>query len=354
MKYKLKKAATNIKIQHIVFWIAVVALLVIPDILSKNDFLLKQIIEDFFTISLIVVSVYINLLLLIPKLLRKRKYFVYVITLILGLSGISFIVVYFSVAVFHTDYSSTFDSKTPLLFQQLIFWLSNFIMILFFVIITTFLKLLRDWLKMQDSALKIKEMERQHLEAELKSLKAQINPHFLFNTLNNLYSLSLDSSPKTPEMILKLSDLMRYIIYECRENKVQAKKELAFIANYLSLEKLRLGDSVVVVFDVIGEPEIEIAPLLFINFIENAFKHGRKTEGSLIKVSFDFSIENELTFCVENNIYGDSEPVNNEYSGIGIDNVKKRLLLLYPEKHKLIITSKNEKYSVQLNIQCYE
>jgi len=341
-------------LQHIVFWIVAIALLLFPDLISKEEFLLKLIIEDLFIILVIVVSVYINLLLLIPKLLRKRKYFIYVLTLIFGLSCFSFIVVYFSVEVFETDFSKTFDSPMPLLYQQLILWITNFILILFFVILTTFIKLLRDWFKLQDSTLKMKEMERQHLEAELKSLKAQINPHFLFNTLNNLYSLSLDSSPKTPEMILKLSDLMRYIIYECRENKVQARKELAFVANYLSLEKLRLGDSVIVEFDVIGEPNVEIAPLLFINFIENAFKHGRKTDGSLIKVSFDFTVENELNFCVENNIYGDCQPVNNEYSGIGIDNVKKRLLLLYPEKHKLTITSNNEKYSVQLNIQCHE
>jgi sensor histidine kinase YesM len=344
MKYKLKKAATSIILQHIVFWVVAIALLIFPDISAGDDFSFNQILENLFILFVIVVSVYLNLLLLIPKLLRKRKYFIYVLTLIFGLSCLSFVGVYFSVEIFKTDYSKALDSKMPQLYQQLVLWVTNFILILFFVVLTTFIKLLRDWFKLQDST----------LEAELKSLKAQINPHFLFNTLNNLYSLSLDSSPKTPEMILKLSDLMRYIIYECRENKVQSRKELDFIANYLSLEKLRLGDSVIVEFDVIGEPNVEIAPLLFINFIENAFKHGRKTDGSLIKVSFDFSVEQELTFCVENNIYGDSQPVNNEYSGIGIDNVKKRLHLLYPEKHKLTITSNNEKYSVQLNIQCHE
>lgn len=354
MKYKLKKVATSIKIQHTIFWIAVIALMLYPDISTKKEFLPNQIIEDLITIFLIALSVYSNLLLLIPRLLKKKRYVAYVSTLVLGLIGISFIDIYFSIEVFKKDFSSNFDPHTPVLIMQLILWLSSFIMILFFVIITTFLKLLRDWLKMQDNALKMKEMERQHLEAELKSLKAQINPHFLFNTLNNLYSLSLDNSPKTPEMILKLSDLMRYIIYECRENKVLAQKEMAFIANYLSLEKLRLGDSVVVTFDIIGEPNVEIAPLLFINFIENAFKHGRKTQGSEIKVRFDFSVAQELNFLVENNVYGDSVEMPNGFSGIGIENVKKRLLLLYPHRHKLVITSDNKKYSVQLNIQCYE
>jgi sensor histidine kinase YesM len=232
--------------------------------------------------------------------------------------------------------------------------LSSFILILFFVIITTFLKLLRDWIKLQDNALKIKEMERQHLEAELRSLKAQINPHFLFNTLNNLYSLSLDNSPKTPDMILKLSDLMRYIIYDCRENKVPIKKELDFIENYLSLERLRLGDSVHVSFEVVGEPNLFVAPLLFINFIENAFKHGKKEKGTTIRVCFDFSKEQKLDFQVTNSTYDDVDSHQKEYSGIGIENVIKRLNLLYPQKHTLIIESKDQTYSVKLNLQCYE
>ena len=115
MKYRLKKAATSIILQHIVFWAVAIALLIFPDLLAREDFLLKQIIEDLFIILVIVVSVYLNLMLLIPKLLRKRKYFIYVLTLILGLSLFSIIVVYFSLDVFKTDFSKTFESKTPLL-----------------------------------------------------------------------------------------------------------------------------------------------------------------------------------------------------------------------------------------------
>lgn len=354
MKYKLKKAASSVLIQHIVFWIVVVALLIYPNFSSQKALVLRGIFEDFITIFLIAISVYTNLLFLIPKLLRKRRYVFYVFTLVVGLLGISLVDVYISITIFEKDFSDHFDAKTPFLFQQIILWLSSFIMILFFVIITTFLKLLRDWLKLQDNALKIKEMERQHLEAELRSLKAQINPHFLFNTLNNLYSLSLDSSPKAPEMILKLSDLMRYIIYDCRENKVPAQKELDFLANYLSLEKLRLGDSVTVTFNIIGEPNIQIAPLLFINFIENAFKHGRKDNGSSIRVNFDFSKDQEVTFEVENTTYEELESSPNHYSGIGIENVYKRLKLLYPNKYTLVIETKNQMYCVKLNLQCYE
>jgi two-component system, LytTR family, sensor kinase len=354
MKYRIKKAITSIVIQHVMFWICVILLLIYPEISDPKGIDAAQLTEVFFTIFIIGISVYTNLWLFIPRLLKKRKYFLYILSLVFSLLLVSIVDLYFSLEIFKHDFSKDLGDDTPIINQEIILVLSNFILILFFVIITTFVKLLRDWLKMQDNALKIKEMERQHLEAELNSLKAQINPHFLFNTLNNLYSLSLDGSPKTPEMILQLSDLMRYIIYDCRDNKVPMRKEISFTQNYINLEKLRLGNAVMVDLLIFGEPEVEIAPLLFINFLENAFKHGRKSEGSMIKVSFDFREQNEVEFIVENNVYPDSNETLNEYSGIGIENVRKRLGLLYPHNHQLTITSDNEKYCVKLNIQCHE
>ncbi|MEI6348442.1 MAG: histidine kinase [Bacteroidota bacterium] len=354
MKYRIKKIASSILFQHILFWIAVVSLLIYPDLSTTESDFWSKMVEDLISIAFIFLSVYLNLWLLIPKLLRKRKYFLYIIALLFGVLLLSCLDLYIALDVFDKDYSSSFQENTTQLFQRVILILSSFMMILFFVVLTTFIKLFRDWIKLQDNIIKMKEMERQHLEAELNSLKAQINPHFLFNTLNNLYSLSLDGSPKTPDMILKLSDLMRYIIYDCKDNKVLAKKEIEFITNYLSLEKLRLGESVSVSFEVVGEPNVYVAPLLFINFLENAFKHSRKTAGSFIHVLFDFSKEDCIYFLSENSVYPDSNILETKYSGIGIDNVKKRLKLLYPNNHELIITNDSEIYKVQLNIQCYE
>lgn len=354
MKYSINKAVNSILLQHVIFWIAVITLLLYPDISSNEKDVYSRVMEDGITILVIGVSVYVNLLFLIPIFLRKRKYFLYVLVLFTLLMFVSALDLYSSIYFFKKDFSVHFAKNETLFYQQAVLIFSSFLMILFFVIITTFFKLLRDWVKLQDSTIKMKEMERQHLEAELNSLKAQINPHFLFNTLNNLYSLSLDESPKTPDMILKLSDLMRYIIYDCRDNKVLAKKEIEFVTNYLSLEKLRLGESVSVDFEVVGDPQIYIAPLLFINFLENAFKHSRKTEGSFIRVKFDFSTPNSVLFSIENSIYPEAELADSEYSGIGIQNVQKRLSLLYPNHHVLSIISDQEVYKVQLNILCYE
>ncbi len=354
MNFRIKKIVKSIAFQHVMFWIAVILLLIYPDISSGKKYVLAQVTESLVSILLIAVAVYANLVFLLPKFLRKRRYFIYIFILFVGIFFISIFDLYISENIFNKDNTVLFDKTTTLSMQRIILILTTFLLILFFVIITTFIKLLRDWLTMQDNALKMKEMERQHLEAELNSLKAQINPHFLFNTLNNLYSLSLDSSPKTPDMILKLSDLMRYIIYDCRENKVNARKEIEFVENYLSLEKLRLGDSVHVDLMVYGEPDVKVAPLLFINFLENAFKHGRRGDDSKINVVFDFSESRFISFMVENSIDKHVSVEENYYSGIGIENVKKRLALLYPDKHTLDISSDNQSYKVHLNIQNYE
>jgi LytS/YehU family sensor histidine kinase len=144
-----------------------------------------------------------------------------------------------------------------------------------YVGITSFLKLIKDWLSLQDINLKLVKIEQQKLEAELKTLKSQLNPHFLFNSLNNIYSLSLIKSDKVPELILKLSDLMRHIIYESKENYIPIEKELEFVNNFIELQRIRTSDKTKINYRINGIiPSAKIAPLLFEPFIDNAFKHG--------------------------------------------------------------------------------
>ena len=144
-----------------------------------------------------------------------------------------------------------------------------------YVGITSFLKLIKDWLSLQDINLKLVKIEQQKLEAELKTLKGQLNPHFLFNSLNNIYSLALIKSDKVPELILKLSDLMRHIIYESKENYISLEKEIEFVNNFIELQKIRTSDKTKIKYEIKGKiPSAKIAPLLFEPFIDNAFKHG--------------------------------------------------------------------------------
>lgn len=193
-------------------------------------------------------------------------------------------------------------------------------------------------------------------DAELKLLKAQLNPHFLFNTLNNLYGLSVVNSDKLPNLMLKLSDLLRYSLYDTKEQLVPLQKEMQYLQNYVSLEQIRLEDKTEIKLNTLGEmTTLEIAPMLLIVFVENAFKHLGVTKKEECKVIVTMEIEErELLFTCSNTI---SLIENNESdlekgkSGIGLENAKKRLTLIYPDRHTLKISKKEEEYSVQLMLK---
>ncbi|MEP0213431.1 MAG: histidine kinase, partial [Cellulophaga sp.] len=194
---------------------------------------------------------------------------------------------------------------------------------------------------------------QQEKEAELKLLKAQLNPHFLFNTLNNLYGLSVIKSNKLPDLMLKLSDLLRYSLYETKEKLVPLEKEIEYLDNYISLEKIRLEETTIINFEKLGNTSsIKIAPMLFIVFVENAFKHLGVLNAKKSKVSISLKIEsNKLFFKCENTKDFTSlnhNSLEKEKNGIGLVNAKKRLALMYPEKHNLTINNKEETFSVVL------
>ncbi|MHC1705119.1 MAG: sensor histidine kinase [Tenuifilaceae bacterium] len=196
------------------------------------------------------------------------------------------------------------------------------------------------------------ETELKLREAELKLLKSQIHPHFLFNTLNNLYSLSIQKSKKTSEVIIKVSDLLNYIIYDCRSEKVSLDKELEFIDSYIELEKIRHDENLKLIVSITGNFQGKyIAPMILHTFIENSFKHGasKTTDNPWIDIYLNVTDEC-LTFKVANNKANDITNSNNSI-GIGIANAKKRLELLYPHKHKLEIIETESVYSVFLEIQ---
>lgn len=188
-------------------------------------------------------------------------------------------------------------------------------------------------------------------EAELKLLKGQIHPHFLFNTLNNLYSLSLEKSDKTPDLIIRLADMLSYIIYDCISDKVSLAKEVDFINSFLELQKVRY-DTCRITFKVTGElNNKQIAPMILHTFIDNSFKHGAdKDSGSpWIKISIAAK-DGLLFFAVINSIKPNCE-IKKNLTGIGISNTNKRLDLLYPGKYDLLINDSGEKYSVFLKLE---
>lgn len=209
------------------------------------------------------------------------------------------------------------------------------------------------------SAIKISkdsfERKNQDREAELKLLKAQLNPHFLFNTLNNLYGLSVIKSDNLPNLMLKLSDLLRYSLYETKMEFVSLEKEIQHLENYIALEEIRLENSVQINFSKSeSTSSIMIAPMLLMVFVENTFKHLGEIQNKPSRVSIHLIVDQgKLFFKCVNTRDKKEIPVRNfknEKGGIGLKNVRKRLDLLYPESHLLEIKLDNENYIVELTI----
>lgn len=208
----------------------------------------------------------------------------------------------------------------------------------------------------QERLQQMSELEKERVESELKFLKSQINPHVMFNHLNSIYYYTLEKSDKAPQMILKLSEIMRYMLYEANERFVPLQKELDYIRNYIDLEKIRLEDRGEVQFDVEGEADsLQIAPLLLISFIENSFKHSMQTQDDNIWIRIHISIEERwMEFRAENNWSPSQESDERpEQEGIGLRNVRKRLELLYPDRHTLSISRSEELFLVQLSIKLH-
>lgn len=219
---------------------------------------------------------------------------------------------------------------------------------LFIVIFVGMLRFAVDWFELEA---KRKELENEKLLSELNFLKAQINPHFLFNTLNNLYYLAYTKSDNTTEVIEKLSQMMRYMIYDSNHSTVPLSKEIDYMKSYISLERLRLNNQIPIHFEVKGNTEnVWIAPLIFITFLENAFKHGVSNNNPQAWVNVSIELTGDQLFYQVENSKLEERSEGHEKSGIGLQNVQRRLQLSYPDKHMLAKEDKPDRYVVKLNL----
>jgi two-component system, LytTR family, sensor kinase len=214
------------------------------------------------------------------------------------------------------------------------------------------IKLLKNWyLKQKEAA----QMAREKINAELQLLKAQVHPHFLFNTLNNIYSFIINDSPVATEAIKKLSTLLRYIIYECNQPLVKLEKELKMIKGYIDLEKIRYGENFNLSLQIQGNAVNKmICPLLLIPFLENSFKHGASQMLTHPWVNLDIVIEEQYLYFNLSNSKPTSAGEKSIVKGLGLSNVKKRLAILYPGTHSLNITDDVMSFSVSLKIPLFK
>jgi LytS/YehU family sensor histidine kinase len=204
------------------------------------------------------------------------------------------------------------------------------------------------WLKKQETI----QVAREKANAELQLLKSQIHPHFLFNTLNNIYFFTLTASQKAPEILTKLTDLLRYIINECNQQLVPLTKELKMIEDYMGLERIRYGDHLKMEIDIRGyEADKKIPPLLLIPLVENSFKHGASKMLEHPWVNLSISIEGQWLFFLLSNSRPDVIDLSQHPVHIGLNNVKKRLQLLYPDAHELDIAETSRSFEVFMKIR---
>ncbi|MGI9551758.1 MAG: sensor histidine kinase [Aurantibacter sp.] len=308
---------------HLLFWVLFVSvsLFVFPEYHWKENPFLQY-------LFILLVIVYLNNEVLLPFFVRRRLYLFYV--LLIGL------IAFFATELYCNYFARCGCSIVKCLSDYL--W-QTLVPLVFF----SFIWMLFRFLEKQEE---VESIKKEHVEMELQFLKSQINPHVLFNNLNTVYAYALEKPQEAPDLILKLSDNLKHLLYDSNSPKVALKKELDYIDNYMAFQKIRTENIKEVIYQKdIDDYELEIAPLLLITLIENAFKHSAPKS----KVEVRIRVKDSVLYCeCQNRIKvadsGDNHPK------IGLRNLKKRLLLLYRNKHELKITE-GERFQIELKLE---
>jgi len=332
LKSKLVKIINARIVHHILFWALFLGLpLLIPS--KKADITWQDIIYPLFFIGSTILPVYFHFFIF-EKYFSYKRFVIYIFLLP--------VIIAFSV-MFHIAISRIIFGERGTIY--------SFTLITFFMIIlSTALKIIKAGFRQR---LLFQEIKAKQLQTELDLLKTQINPHFLFNTLNNLFGMAQMQKPATAEGIARLSHLMRYMIYDSNVDLIGLEKEIEQINRLIELQKLRFSeeDDITIDFKTKGDiGRVRIPPMLLIPFAENSFKHGISLEKPSF-ISIGLSVENNnLEFSVRNSIHSVKEVKEEIDSGIGLRNIRRRLELLFPETHNLIIHNSDKEFEVRLNL----
>lgn len=291
------------------------------------------------------ILVYVNIYYLIPKFILKKKYKRYVLYFIISLA--LFYVIRTELIYLFINENVWPESESP----QNAYSFNHVIVVvlsgIYEVGLVTTIKLTADWISERT---RVEKLEKMQLSSELKYLRTQIQPHFFFNTLNNLYALTLKKSDNAPRMILKLSEMMQYVLYDVKGSKASLLKEINHINNYIDIEQLRFEDNIDAEMDITGDIEdVNVPPLLLLSFVENAFKHGVK-ENDKLKIGMSFEVLNNkyLEFTLTNNF--NVNAIREAGRGIGNENAKRRLTLLFANNFVLDSEIEGDIYKLFLKI----
>lgn len=340
--------------QHLLFWIISYLFFVLFFGRANRDYPTTVAFASMLFPLAIATSYFLNYYL-IPKFLFKAAYFRFVLFLIYTFIVTLWLEMLISlfVLVFITDLK--LYKLDPSTFDVVFLLVGLYFVILAFIAIE---QVKRAFGMKKENTLLLNrqyETELKLRESELKLLRAQIHPHFLFNTLNNLYGLTLEKSDLAPDLVLKLSELMDYMLYKCNKPKVKLTNELEHLKNYIEIEQIRYGQKLKLNFEIDGNPgELEIAPMLLLAFFENAFKHGASKSLGKPFVDIKLTIANSQLHLNIRNSCDPASTKNEDYThGIGLKNVQKRLELIYPG-HSLQIGNKADTFEIDLELNLTE
>jgi sensor histidine kinase YesM len=325
---------------QIVFWVSFAFLSTYS--FSQAAPIGSSMIRAFILVLLNAILFYSCYLYLVPQFFEKKKYVQFYLLLFLLIAVITVLRLYLKNTMFDFMQASKINISATL--QIVIIVISELIIAL----ISSLMKVAKDKYEYER---KYQATQNQFLKSELNYLKSQISPHFLLNSLNNIYSFAVSNSPQTPGAILKLSEILKYFLYESNGAKISVKREVEIIRSYIGLFALKFEDAPDISFDAcIKNSEKEIEPLLLMSLVENAFKHSGigMQENSFIRIAIEENSEQLIFSCINSNVQV-NETVG-QYGGIGLQNISKRLLLNYPGKHSLDVVKDDHTFSVKLTI----
>ena len=297
------------------------------------------------------IGAYILIYVLIPNLLIPKKYFVFIVLFAIWLYLVFAMLTalkYFHLEPKFPQYYSEWDKCPNTLLQRLTSFRLLFTKTIWLFFPASVIGLIRFYKNQQ----RLAKIEEEKKSMELQTLKSQLNPHFLFNTLNNLYALTLKKDDKAPEIIAKLSEILDFVLYRCNEDFVCTKKEINLLENYISLEKLRYNENRLdISFAKDIHEDSKISPLILLTFVENAFKHGviNETEKAVIRMNLETK-KQQIIFSIENTKPQNESTCTSNKLPIGLENVRKQLDLLYPKKHQLKIIENQKTFLVKLTL----
>ncbi len=293
----------------------------------------------------VAIPVVINLYIIVPRFLKKEKYVFFALVFTANLILFTQLHIWF--------FEPLIDTLFPNYFFMSYFSNTRYIVIFsIFLISTTLLKLSEDWFYFNQNENKALKTQNELIQLQLASLRSQINPHFLFNSLNVIYALAIQKKENIKDAIVQLSDILRYVIYDSNAERVTLKEEVTFLKNYIDFQKFRVqGFDNISLKTIIEDEDFKIYPMLLLPLVENSFKHGIK--GNLEDTFINIELKQQgdaFYFKIENNSLKENDNISNEKSGVGLENIQKNLEIVYPKNHAFIINKTSNIFTVQLTI----